>query len=406
MLVTFLYDPKLGGGAAQAVYSLAHELEKRGHNIIVVTSGPNKKIEKHFIDGVKIISFFPPNLYWIFDKDNHPLWQKFIWQIIDIWNPFVYKIIKKIVLEEQPDIVHIHKLRGFSPSIWKACKDAGVKRLIQTSHDYEIISPQGIRSGFLGKLITSKSKLLFPYQFFRKLSSRQVDCFTSPSKTLMQYITDEKFFPKAEKFIIPNMCQNVNSNEIIIDQTMVDKRSNNLRVLFLGRLENEKGIWILCHAVQKAILKGYSIELDVAGSGNQEKELREYFTQESYIHFWGFVEGKRKEELLTQCNIVCLPSITPEVFPISALETLAFGKPAIVSSTDGLKEIFVDGKTGFFSKAGDIDELCSLLEFISRNKNILNSMGQNCLIESKKYSPEIVISQFESIYKNNVPFSE
>jgi len=398
MLVTFLYDPKLGGGAAQAVYSLAHELEKRGYEVIVVTSGPNKKIENHFIDGIKIISFYPSNLYWIYEKDNHPLWQKIIWQIIDIWNPFVYRIFKKIVQEEKPDVVHIHKLRGFSPSVWKACKDAGVVKLIQTSHDYEIVSPQGIRCGFLGKLIDSKSKLLIPYQFLRKLSSRHIDSFTSPSETLMQYFTDVNFFPNAEKYLIPNMYPYGNRNEKRTDLKFSEREPNVLRILFLGRLEKEKGIWVLCHAVQKAISEGFSIELDIAGSGSQEEELIKYCNKELNIHFWGFIKGEQKEKLLTQCDIVCLPSIIPEVFPISALETLAFGKPAIVSSTDGLMDIFTDGKTGFFTKVGDIDELCSKIEFISRNKYLLKSMGNNCLIESQKYSPEIILAQFETIY--------
>jgi len=399
MLISFLFDPVLGGGAAQSVNSLAHELIKRGHEVVVITSGPHKEITRHDQEGIKVISFFPPNLYWVYEKDAHALWQKIIWQFIDIWNPFVYRIVKKIILEEKPVIVHFHKIRGFSPSVWKAAKDAGVPKLIQTCHDYEVMSPQGVLSGWVGQLAEKRSWLLFPYQNIRRNASRNIDVLTTPGITLMTRLNQQKFFSNAKKFIVPN-THDLSETEIEQNSGSNPRpESDPLTLLFLGRLETDKGIDVLCKAVQKANRAGAIIELNIAGVGSHEFQLKSAYAGEKTFHFLGHVTGKQKQLLLRNCDMVAVPSIVSETFGISAVEALAYGKPVLASSIGELTEIIVEEKTGFFTPPGNAEKMAERIIDLYQHKYLLREMQKDCLDSAKQYTPQAVADRYLTIYE-------
>lgn len=400
MLVTFLYDPALGGGAAQVVYHLAHELYRRGHEVVVVTSCPQNKNNQTIAENIKIISFFPPNIYWIYEKEFHPLWQKIVFQMMDIWNPFVYPIFKKIVLSEKPDIVHFHKIRGFSPSIWKAARDTGIRNLIQTCHDYEMVSPQGILIGKMGEWVTKKSWLLSPYQWIRRLASRDIKYLTSPGKLLLDTITDLDFFNNAQRMIIPN-THGLTQEEINLNrECKFESDPGKLSILFLGRLEVEKGIWILCQAVEKAIKTGAEIELNIAGVGSQETRLKESYSNTNGFIFHGNVIGEKKKALLRQCDIVAIPSIVPEAFGITAVEAMAYGKPVLAFPVGELVEIIQEGETGFLSPIGNIDLLMGKILEIFENRIFLKDMRNACFYKSQEFRPETIVEKYLSLYEH------
>ena len=398
MLVTFLYGTKLGGGAAQSVYSLAHELKKRGYEIVVITSIPDRKRKTYVEDGIKIISFYPPNLYWVCEKDQHPKWQKVIWQMIDLWNPFVYGIVKKIINEEKPDVVHVHKLRGFSPSVWNAAYSAGARRIIQTCHDYEVISPQGILWGVTGKLIAKRSWLMEPYQFLRRKASQKVTIFSAPGKVITSEIKTFKFFPNAKSFVVPNShgftIQEINANS----RTPLPQKSPVFKILFMARLETEKGIWVLCEAVERLAKEGLSINLLIAGTGSQETQLKKQFADEKVFHFQGYVEGQMKAQLFQDCDIVAIPSLCSETFCITATEAMAFGKPVLASPLGELPNLILEGKTGFFSPAGEIDSLSAEIRRIIRHRDKLLAMRASCFEQAKIYTPDKITDQYMALY--------
>lgn len=398
LLITFLYDPQLGGGAALSVYSLAHELKKRGHEITVVTSIPDKKTKTYIEDGIKIISFYPPNLYWVYEKDQHPRWQKAIWQLIDLWNPFVYGIVKKIILEEKPDIVHVHKLRGFSPSVWNAAYSAGVRKIIQTCHDYEAISPQGTLAGVTGRLIAKRSWLVELYQSVRRKASQKVTIFTTPGKVIASEIKAFRFFPNAGAFVVPNShgftAQEIDANS----RASIQKESPGFKILFMARLETEKGIWVLCEAVERLVKEGLDMNLLIAGTGSQEAQLKNRFTDKKVFQFQGYVEGQMKAQLYQECDIVATPSLWPETFCITAIEALAFGKPVLASPIGELPNLIQKGKTGFFSAAGDIESLEVEIKRIILHRAELHAMRANCFETAKIYTPEKITDQYMALY--------
>jgi glycosyltransferase involved in cell wall biosynthesis len=187
VLLSFLYEPELGGGAAMVVNNLAHLLVQRSCSVVVITTWRGNKVKIDYMDGIKIIRIPPMNLYWVGDKDTQAITKKIIWQLVDFWNPLVFRLIRQILLNEGADIVHSHKLRGLSPSIWMAARSAGIKKIVHTCHDYELLSPEGLFMGRVGKLAQEQNILIRPYQNYRNKFSDDVKIVVAPSKFVMDY---------------------------------------------------------------------------------------------------------------------------------------------------------------------------------------------------------------------------
>ena len=60
-------------------------------------------------------------------------------------------------------------------------------------------------------------------------------------------------------------------------------------------------------------------------------------------------------------DVVVAPSKLPESLGRTAIEAMAFGRPALVSAIGGLTEVVADGETGWHVPPGDADALAARL---------------------------------------------
>ncbi len=399
VFVTFLFDPQLGGGAAKVVYDLAHGMAKSGNDVSVITSS-SKKDQKTFTENnITVYQIFAPNLYWIYDKDNQPVYKKILFQLIDIWNPIVKKKIKKILKIESPDIVHIHKLRGLSPAVWSAVKEIGVKKIIHTCHDFELLSPQGLLEGKIGELSLKK---VFPLNFYQKLRAQNSKVITdaiTPSKILIEKHTEFGFFKYANKFIIPNTHglsrEIINENRISLGSSPELK---GLRILYLGRVVKEKGVGLICELISKFGSRGLNIKLQIVGSGQYEIQLKKEYKDYLNITFHGSMYVPEKYKYLKECDLLILPSLVPESFGIVITEAFAFGKPVIASKIGAIPGLIQDGYNGFLFEPNEEEQLENIIKNIYDNKTILDEMRENCLQSAEKYCFEKFIENHLEIY--------
>src|SRR5687767_3298083 len=117
MLVSSLYGTN-GGGAGIIAHHSAYGLAQTGHQVSVITTGKVKGCSVTEEQGIKVHRFQPANLYQLEEKDKQPTWQKLIWQLLDVYNFRTAGVFQRILTNETPDIIHIHKMRGFSGAVW------------------------------------------------------------------------------------------------------------------------------------------------------------------------------------------------------------------------------------------------------------------------------------------------
>jgi len=402
VLISFLFDVEVGGGAANAVRMLAEWLVKQGIEVVVITTHPQKELSIEHLNGFTIYRFFPKNLYWVGEKDGQPLWKKVLWQMVDIWNPFSYRVVRQILATEQPDLVHIHKLRGLSPSVWAAAQSLGIE-VIQTCHDYELMSPEGTLSGRVGTWAKQGHWLMYPYQMVRANSAKKLAAVTAPSQYVLDTFGRQNFLQSVRNYVVPNSHGLANDQlEELQKELSVDKQKRNrqeMRLLYLGRLETIKGVDVLCEAFIQCMDHFPHLYLDIVGWGTLESILKRQYGQYSGITFHGPVFGQHKVALLKQSDVLVVPSIWPEVFGIVIAEAFAYGLPVIASQIGGIPELVDDKKTGFLIPPGKIKTLIETISLVAENPKAIRQMAPACFLAAKQFSSESVHRKYLSIYE-------
>jgi glycogen(starch) synthase len=127
-------------------------------------------------------------------------------------------------------------------------------------------------------------------------------------------------------------------------------------LLYLGRLEYEKGVQDLIAALPRIRRRHPGTRLLVAGSGTAADLLveaaRTHRVRRS-VSFLGHLPDADLAALMRAVDAVVLPS-RYEPFGIVALEAAAAGAPLVASTAGGLGEVVVDGETGLSFAPGDV----------------------------------------------------
>jgi glycosyltransferase involved in cell wall biosynthesis len=127
-------------------------------------------------------------------------------------------------------------------------------------------------------------------------------------------------------------------------------------VLFAARFDREKRHATLLDAVASLIGEGELLELWLAGSGKllpaAERQARDLGLQNT-VRFLGYVRNAEILEWLEtgRVDVVALPSDWEGV-PVSLIEALAYGVPAVASEVGGVAELVGDG-CGLLVPPGD-----------------------------------------------------
>lgn len=181
--------------------------------------------------------------------------------------------------------------------------------------------------------------------------------------------------------------------------------SGEIKLLFLARLETEKGIFETIAATKILIDKNYPVSLTIAGKGNIINKIKSTIKEnrlENNVRIVGHVTGKAKREIFTESHIYCFPSSYGEGLPTSVLEAMAFGLPVITSSVGGLKDIFINQKMGCMISENSPQEIASQLEKLISNPDSLIAMGKyNADYAKKHFMASQVAKQLLDIYRRH-----
>src|SRR4051794_21322650 len=125
LLASSRYSPDISGGAERVAQTLAETLLAMGHAPVVLTTRRRDEPDERVVNGVRVRAVTVRNVYDLRDR-RHAAPVKSLWHLIDSWNPWMIGAVAPIIREEKPEIIHSHLLTGFSVSLWKAARDAGV----------------------------------------------------------------------------------------------------------------------------------------------------------------------------------------------------------------------------------------------------------------------------------------
>ena len=132
------------------------------------------------------------------------------------------------------------------------------------------------------------------------------------------------------------------------DSLIPGPKSATPTILYLGRLKKYKRVDLILHALVEVRKLVPGASLVIAGTGDQEANLRrltETLGISAHVRFEGFVSEDRKAELYSRAWVFAMAS-EMEGWGLTIIESNACGTPTVAVSVPGVREAIVDGESG------------------------------------------------------------
>ena len=396
--ISNLYPPNIMGGAELYVKEIVQKLaENKENQIIVITTNQKfswqPEIEEK--ENIRIYRIWPLNFYSLTTKEQYPIFLKMLWHLLDIWSPFVYFSIKKILKKEKPDLVHTHNLAGLSFSVFSAVKSLGIK-VVHTCHDYYLLCPY---ANLVCPLTGWKFRKVPPFfcQWYRKITQailkNKIDIVLAPSKFVMETHLANGFFTTSKQIVLPLGVNNLIPNSSFTVH-------NSFNILCVSQLAPHKGIDVLIEAYKLLLTTCYLLDskLLVIGSGTERKNLEKLANNDKRIIFLGQLSSEEVQKKYQETDVVIIPSLAPETFSLVMFEAMTAGKPVIASKIGALAEYIKNGETGFLFEPGNVNQLKEILEKVINNPDLIKKIGQNAREFAQEFTFQKHWEKLEKIY--------
>ncbi|KDE71865.1 glycosyltransferase family 4 protein [Fusobacterium necrophorum] len=166
----------------------------------------------------------------------------------------------------------------------------------------------------------------------------------------------------------------------------LDKKNDKIIIGTVKSLSEKYGMEYLIRAiseleslVNKELFK--KIEVRIYGDGALRESLislTTYLNISEKVQFLGYIPNTDVATVINQMEIFVVPSIfNSESFGVAAIEAMACEVPVIVSDADGLKEVVVEGETGFIVPKKNYKEIAKKIKLLIDDEGLRKKLGKN-----------------------------
>ena len=162
------------------------------------------------------------------------------------------------------------------------------------------------------------------------------------------------------------------------------------RYLYVGRLSEEKQIYILLEAFDRVFRQRTDAQLTIVGTGPQKADLEKFarsLVSREGIAFVGAKSGGAIYDEYKRATCLILPSRS-EPWGLVVNEALSYGCPVLVSDRCGcVPELVLNGETGFVVESGSVSDLVDKMEKILDPAYRTSEFINGCIAHMSRYSP-------------------
>jgi glycosyltransferase involved in cell wall biosynthesis len=242
-----------------------------------------------------------------------------------------------------------------------------------------------------GKLMSSSEKTAF--RPFIAALLRTADHVVVLSRAELDWLSAN--YPGAAEKIEPIYNFSVLADRAPPKRTPLDA-GQPLRVVFVGRLVQEKGI----DALLAAVASPYAVPIDftVFGEGAFAKQVREAANNSSNLEFRGVHKGD-PATMFDTADILVLPSLYGEGMPMVIIEAMSCGCVPVASGIGSIPEIIEDGRTGFLIRRSLAETLGDISQAVAADPIVLTSIAAGAReFATHKFSPTRNAMKFHRLY--------
>jgi glycosyltransferase involved in cell wall biosynthesis len=409
LLVCAGYLPGNIGGIELHVHHVAKELKRQGNDVLVFTRdyAPGRKqyaLERSVYDTVSVARMN----YKFADCNSFEMIYS---------NPTVARVFREVFQEFNPDIVHVHHLSGLTTDIVHLVKEAGVP-VVMTLHDFWMGCPRGQR--ITAALVPCPEIILdrclpclrelWPafFQGGRETASKTEGEEQDHAALENYHAHIHSVLQACNRLLVPSpftksvyvrygmpessitVVENGLDHELF--KKMSHVRSSMTRFGYIGSILPSKGVHILIEAFK--LIGGSDLSLHIWGEvlpfhkdtnyGHRLAVLTKGW--ESSIQFHGRYENQDLPEILSNLDVLVVPSIWYETFSLTLREGFLAGVPVIASNYGAMADAIEDGETGLLFNVGDCVDLSEKMKLLLENASLRRK-----LIDSPK--PVATISE-------------
>ncbi|HLG73139.1 MAG TPA: glycosyltransferase family 4 protein [Chloroflexota bacterium] len=336
------YDYAAPGGVREHIGALGAAFRERGHDVVILTPNSKDGREEHHDNVISLGRVTPLRINGSTARITLSMW--------------LTHRVRQILREQQFDVLHIHEpLMPALPLTVLRCSET-INIATFHAHGQSYASNLGY---LVGKTIVRRR--------VKKLHGR-----IAVSNTAREFV--ESYFP-ADYTVIPNGIDLEWWQRPV--QPIRGFDDGRPKVLFLGRLENRKGLKYLIRAFEHVRQEVPRARLIVAGEGRLRAGLERYVWRhdlEGDVLFTGFVPAADRPRLFASCDVFCAPSTGQESFGIVLLEAMACGKPVVASNIAGYRDVVTNRREGLLVPVKDpraiADALIELLSNPARREEL------------------------------------
>lgn len=354
------------GGVKRHILDLSKNLREKGHKIKIIVPR-RKRSENYGKDVILLGTSFPID----FSGTQADL---------DInFNPIS---IERNLKREKFDVLHLHNF-GF-PSILQILISPSASNTLNVLTFHSNMEGSGVLKNFPGFLY-----------LLNKICQWKIDGVIGVAPLIMNY-----FKPyEGPKKVISNGIDlakfNINVSKI---KKYCDGKIN---LLFVGRIEERKGLIYLLKAFKILNKKFSNLRLIIVGDGPLKQECKKYVKNNKLkeVIFEGRVKGNIAHYYRT-ADVFISPALYRESFGLVLLEAMACGAPVVAFANQGYKEVLKNKSSGrFLTKPKDYKILAKKIEILIKNPGLREKVSRKGIEEVKQYSWQTITSQILDFYK-------
>ena len=175
---------------------------------------------------------------------------------------------------------------------------------------------------------------------------------------------------------------------------------NSKKILFIGRIEKDKGIFDFIEMARELAQNDDSIKFTICGDGEleQTKQLIEKYNLQDKFELLGWVSKQEVERELKDTMIFILPSYK-EAMPMAILESMSCGVPTIATNVGSIPEVIKDMENGRTFVPGDIKNLVNITKEMIENQKLRENYSNKSFKDIKEnYSNEVNHKKLKDLY--------
>lgn len=335
------------GGVSSHTYLLAQELIKRGDKVYVLTY-PHQDIKD--LDGISVETAFTVNIKGL---------RGLLFFISALFKLF------SMVRRYDIDIIHAHFL--IPPGLIAVLVGRLTrKKVAVTVHGSDIFiqAKNPILRSLIKYTLKKADIIAVVDETIRdKIVELEIDGMGSKIKITPNAVDLEKFNPQNRSSVLEEI--GLNTQPVI---------------LFVGNLVPQKGLKYLLQAKKQMKTPA---QLVIVGDGPLMYELQKMVKTGKIKDV--YFTGKRRDvnQIMPGADVFVLPS-TSEGLPITLIEALASGLPAVATDVGGVKEL-ITSDVGFIIEPRNTEELTEALDQILENTQRRKKMAQTAVVKAREY---------------------